>query len=122
VLESYAEKALSFANTFGLNPVKLNCKSESGKSVSLKLGDSPATKESKYQNLDSEEKDRLKQLVFILDKFCLSDSAYHELSMFFDDMPRKYTVIQCRDDLNSIFHIERLPGNMPGAMLNLILN
>jgi len=97
----------------------LNCKSESGKSVSLKLGDSPATKESKYQNLDSEEKDRLKQLVFILDKFCLSDSAYHELSMFFDDMPRKYTVIQCRDDLNSIVHIERLPGNMPGAMLNL---
>ena len=57
--------------------------------------------------------------MFLLDKFCVSDAAYHELCMIYDDMPRKYLLIQCREDINKIHHIERLPGNKPGAMLNL---
>jgi hypothetical protein len=34
-------------------------------------------------------------------------------------MPRKYLLIQCREDINKIYHIERLQGNKPGAMINL---
>jgi hypothetical protein len=34
-------------------------------------------------------------------------------------MPRKYLLIQCREDINKIYHIERLQGNKPGAMVNL---
>jgi hypothetical protein len=74
---------------------------------------------SNYENLNFEDKDLLKQLVFLLDKFCVSDAAYHELSMIYDDMPRKYLFIQCRENINKIYHIERLPGNKPGAMINL---
>ena len=39
-LESYVEQALSFAETFGLKPINLDCKSESGKNVTLNLLDS----------------------------------------------------------------------------------
>jgi hypothetical protein len=64
-------------------------------------------------------KDLLKQLVFLLDKFCVSDAAYHELCIIYDDMPRNYLLIQCRENINKIYHTERLPGNKPGAMINL---
>ena len=119
------EQALSFAETFGLKPIKLDCKSESGKNVTLNFLDSnkeidqDGVSLSNYENLNFEDKDLLKQLVFLLDKFCVSDAAYHELSMIYDDMPRKYLLIQCREDINKIYHIERLPGNKPGAMINL---
>ncbi|VDH98716.1 Hypothetical predicted protein [Mytilus galloprovincialis] len=116
-LESYGEKALSFANTFGLNPTRLDCISDAGKKVSLNLSDSPS--KDSYDTLHASEKDNLRQLVFLFDKFCVSDIAYHELSMLFDNMPRKYIVSQSRNDINKIFHLERLPGNMPGAMINL---
>jgi hypothetical protein len=72
---------------------------------------------SNYENLNLEDKDLLKQLVFLLDKFCVSDAA--QLSKIYDDMPRKYLLIQCREDINKIYHIERLQGNKPGAMVNL---
>ena len=39
--------------------------------------------------------------------------------MIYDDMPRKYLLIQCRVDINKIYHIERLPGDKPGDMINL---
>ena len=119
------EQALSFAETFGLKPIKLDCKTESGKNVTLNFLDSnkeidqDGVSLSNYENLNLEDKDLLKQLVFLLDKFCVSDAAYHELSMIYDDMPRKYLLIQCREDINKIYHIERLPGNKPGAMINL---
>lgn len=39
--------------------------------------------------------------------------------MIFDDMPRKYLLLQSRDDINSLSHIERLPGNVQGAFVSL---
>jgi hypothetical protein len=35
----------------------------------------------------------------------------------FDD--RKYMVSQCREDINSLYHFERIPGNIPGAYVSL---
>lgn len=39
--------------------------------------------------------------------------------MIVGDLPRKYVLIQHREDINKMYHIERLPGNKAGAMLNL---
>ena len=119
-LESYAEKALSFAETFGLKLNNLEYKTGSGKNVTLKLGENKDEIDtSNYSNLDSDDKDLIKQLICLLDKSCISDSAYHELSMIVGDLPRKYVLIQHREDINKMYHIERLPGNKPIAMLNL---
>lgn len=122
-LFDYTENVIikSFENSFGLKPLKLDLKLEIGKTISVYLNENKADKETlfSYENLNSDDKDKLKQLVFILDKFCVSDAASHELSMIFDDMPRKYLLVQCREDLNKIHHIERLPGNKPGVMINI---
>jgi hypothetical protein len=71
-LGTYAEQALAFAETFGLKPLKL----EIGKTISVSLNENKSDKENlfSYENLNSDDKDKLKQLVFILDKFCVSDS------------------------------------------------
>ncbi|VDI42164.1 Hypothetical predicted protein [Mytilus galloprovincialis] len=106
LLETYAQKALSFTETFGQKPIKVDCKSESGLKVSFKLGENNEPKYSS-EKIEAEDKEALKQILFLLDKFCISDAAFHELSMLVDDMPRKYMIVQCRDDINKIYHIER---------------
>ena len=54
-----------------------------------------------------------------MEKFGISETGYHELTMHCPDMPRKYLICQCKDDLNKIFHIERTPGGLPGAFISL---
>lgn len=53
--------------------------------------------------------------MFLLDKFCVRDEVYHELTMVFEGMPKSYIVKQLRSNLNETTHIERTPGKFPGA-------
>jgi hypothetical protein len=69
--------------------------------------------------LPEEERQKIKDLLFILEKFNVSESAYWELTGFCDGLPRKYLVSQCREDINSIYHFERISGNIPGAYISL---
>jgi hypothetical protein len=57
-------------------------------------------------------------LLFILEKFNVSESAYRELTVFCDGLPRKYLVSQCREDINSLYHFERIQENIPGAYVS----
>jgi hypothetical protein len=58
-------------------------------------------------------------LLFILEKFNVSESGYRELTVFCDGLSRKYLVSQCREDINNLYHFERIPGNIPGAYVSL---
>ena len=58
-------------------------------------------------------------MLFILEKCNVSESAYRELTVFCDGLLRKYLVSQCREDINSLYHFERIPGNIPGAYVSL---
>ena len=98
IIGKEAEKALWFAETYDLKPKVLTCSTESG-DVSIPLGD--------YRTLDTDDKQKLKELLYILDKFSISDAAYHELTIFSDSLPRRYLIVQKRSELNEIFHIER---------------
>ena len=69
--------------------------------------------------MPEEERQKIKDLLFILEKFNVSESAYRELTVFCDGLSRKYLVSQCREDINSLYHIERIPGNIPGAYVSL---
>ena len=59
------------------------------------------------------------RFVIILEKINVSESAYRELTVFCDGLPRKYLVSQSREDINSLYHFERFPGNIPGAYVSL---
>jgi hypothetical protein len=69
--------------------------------------------------LPEEERQKFKDLLFILEKNNVSESAYRELTVFCDGLPRKYLVSQCREDINNLYHFERIPGNIPGAYVSL---
>ena len=55
------------------------------------------------------------KILYLLDRFGISDQAYHELAQFSNVLPRLYIVKQLRQEINSTFTIERLVGDVPGA-------
>ena len=75
-----------------------------------------------YKNLKEEEKVKIKKILFILDKFCVGEAAYHELTMASpdSDLPRSYLIKQCKEDLKDISHITRTPGAAQGAQLDFM--
>ena len=74
---------------------------------------------SAYKSLTAEEQDKIKNVVYLMDSFCVSDAAYHELTMLDKDgLPRSYLIKQCRQSLNSIHSVTRTPGVWSGAQLS----
>ena len=59
-----------------------------------------------HANLDEEEKNKVEQVLFLLDKFCVGDEAYHELSMITEGLPKSYLVKQSRTAMNKLYHRE----------------
>ena len=60
------------------------------------------------------ESSQIEQVLFLLDKFYVSDELYHEFAIAYD-MPRSYLIKQRRSDLNKMCHLERVPGTYPVA-------
>ena len=50
-----------------------------------------------HANLDEEEKNKVEQVLFLLDKFCVGDEEYHELSMITESLHKSYLVKQSRN-------------------------
>ena len=73
-----------------------------------------------YKELPEAEQQKIKEVLFIQDKFCIGEAAYHELTMTSsgEALPRSYLVKQCKDSLNELYLIERTPGVNEGAQLN----
>lgn len=73
-----------------------------------------------YQNLSEDEKQKVQSVLFVLDKFCIGEVAYHELTMTAngESLPRSYLIKQCKEELNKLCHITRTPGAPVGAQLD----
>ena len=57
-----------------------------------------------YTSLVDMEKEKAKNIIFILDSFCISDEAYHELTLQNKDMVKSDLIKQCRQDVNKTFN------------------
>ena len=53
----------------------------------IKVDFNPLSSISSYQDLPEEERQRIKDLLFILEKFNVSESANRELTLFCDGLP-----------------------------------
>ena len=117
-LKTQVERTLWFANTYGLHLESLKLSDNSGAEYELEFTDG-GTKNC-YKDLPEAEKQKIKEVVLIQDKFCVGEAAYHELSMIpaGQTLPRSYLVKQCKDSLNQLCHIERTPGKNEGAQVN----
>ena len=82
--KSKAETALWFAESYGLL--------ESTDGQTVKVDFNPSSSKSSYQDLPEEGRRNIKDLLFILEKNNVSESAYMELTVFCDGLPRKYLV------------------------------
>ncbi|CAG2210920.1 unnamed protein product [Mytilus edulis] len=110
-LKTQSAKALWFAETYGLTPKNLVFETEHGEDINIRFGEQT---ESQSEN----DEIRLKEILFLLDKFAISDQAYHEIAMKTNDLPKFYLIKNCRDKFNEGIQLERTPGNVPGAFLN----
>ena len=117
-LKTHTEKALWFSKTFGLDIQNVSFVDEKGTQHAFSY--KPKEKRA-YKELSEEDKQKVKNILFILDKFCIGDAAYHELTMLCEGLPRSYLIKQCKDDINKLSHIVRTPGTAQGAQGAFIL-
>ena len=110
VLTEKAEVALRFLETYGL---KLSC-------LKAKELDYSRTYTLYFQTENSVEDDKesVEQILFLLDRFCVSGELYHELSLVYDDLPRSYLIKQKRSELNNLCHVQKVLGKFPGAQVS----
>lgn len=115
-LKNKAKCALWFSKTFGLELDKLTFRDGDN---NMHCFDYHTDSGTGYNNLSSDDKNKMEQVLFLLDKFCVGDEVYHELSLASNDsLPKSYLIKQLRSDLNKTYHIERTPGKYTGARLD----
>ena len=108
-LKTNVGKSLWFLETFGLKLDSLSLIVLDGEKVNLQYNGS---QKSAYQFLSDEDKDRVKSVVYIMDKFCVSDAACHKFSMIDQEgLVQSYLIKQCKHALNKHYTITRTPGN-----------
>ena len=76
--------------------------------------------EDRYNSLSEDEKKKVEQILFLLEKLCVGHSFYHEISMITDNLPRSYLVKKCREQFNKMCHIEALDGNFEGGKVSSV--
>lgn len=47
-----------------------------------------------FGTLQEEDNNKLEQILFLLDKFCVGDEVYHEMTIHTDDLPKSYLIKQ----------------------------
>lgn len=115
-LKNKAHCALWFCKSYGLELKGIEFQGEDGGSHTMDHSES-ITRGS-YDKLSQDEKDKVEQVLFLMDKFCVGDEVYHELSMITEGLPKSYLVKQSRTNLNNTYHIERTTGQYPGASIS----
>ena len=95
---SHAEAGLWFARSFGLEIKSMKVteiKTGLMHTIDVESKESDVTSNSNgFDALSDEDKSNVEMVLFLLDKFCVGDSFYHEVTMLFDDLPRLYLVLE----------------------------
>ena len=75
-----------------------------------------------YKNIDQismNVKEILKKILYLLDRFYISDAFYHDITAVCDGLPRSYLIKQLSSDMNILCHIQRTPGGAEGAEVDV---
>ena len=68
----------------------------------------------RFDSLTDYDKEKIEQVLFLLHKFCVGDSFYHELTMIVDGLPKSYLVKQKKEQLNDVSEVIPTPGEADG--------
>ena len=122
---SRAQTALWFSKSFGLELESLVVTETKTGTVHV-LGNMDSSSStpadctgSRFDSLCDADKAKVEQTLFLLDKYGVGDSFFHELSMSNTaGLTRSYLIKQRRDDLNRMCHVVATPGKAEGAQLS----
>ena len=112
-----AQTALWFAKSFGLEVESIamkEIKTGSKHNATMASAEQQENTATGLDSLSEEEKEKVEQILFLLDKCCVGDSFYHELSIL-NDLLKSYLIKQRRTQLNDMCHIISTPGKAEGA-------
>ena len=70
-----------------------------------------------YDSLTCEDKEKVRTIVYIMDRFSISQQAYHELAQLEPSLPRRHLVEGHAKKMDSNWDIKRTPGKCSGAEL-----
>lgn len=120
LLKNRAQCALWFCKSFGLDLTNIRLQDESGCSYTMEypIPSTSTPGQMEYEKLSKDRQEIIEHVLFLLDKFCVGDEVYHELSVITEGLPKSYLIKQLRGELNKTYHIERTPGPYPGARLD----
>ena len=68
-----------------------------------------SNKEEQPEEPSESESTIMKEVLFLLEKFGISDECYHEMTMILPCLPRSYKVKQMHTDISNSIDIKRLP-------------
>lgn len=95
-----SKAALWFADSYGVKLKSLKCETLEGTDIHIDF----ENKSTKYEDLPCDEKDKVKELVFILEKLGISDATYQSIHHLFPhDTPSKAIIVQCRNSFTETF-------------------
>ena len=113
--KTFVEQALWFCESFGLKPEFVQLRKQTGSPVKLSISHTlPQQHTNKPPSHTPTDSSRVQQALYILDRFAVSDEAYHELSVT-SDLPPLYRIKEARLSINNSLDIRRLQGPYPGA-------
>ena len=110
--KSRAECSLWFMKAFGLEIESIRVCDDKGQSHSMNYKD--------RDHISSEENEKLKKVLHLLDRFYISDAFYHKLTLLSDNLPKSHLIKQLRSDMNTLCHIQRTPGKPEGVEIDVV--
>lgn len=123
-LHDSCKKALQFADSFGIDLLNIVFRTRAAKKIVRlnyhKSGEEFEVSTHTCTTVDPSDMKSIYQLLFLLDKFAISDEFFHELSMLFPSLPRSYVIKKARKQISDTVKIERLPTPYFGAYRPLV--
>lgn len=112
------QSSLSFCDNSVFHPVSLQVENtHTGDSEVLDLKSGKFAAKTERCTLSGEE--QLHLSLYVKERFCISNEAFHELSMIFQGLPRSTSVSKLVKELNSQVTISPTPNNTIGVQLSL---
>ena len=117
-VETFIERALWFLDCFGLEHVSVKLREKSSGNIHV-VGKEFGRN---YNELNDNEKEIVKSIVYIMDSFCVGDQPYHELCMAVPNngLPKSYLIGQCRRQHDSLYTMHRTPGRSQGVQVDFV--
>ena len=109
----------AFLGYENLEPVSVIVKNKNDQVEEIKTRTSPSTGCIETTEIPAEGVDDVNMLIYIKDKFCISDQAMHELCIMKKDLPRSRKLLQRIRDINVTFDIKPCPEPIEGVQWSL---